>query len=104
MAAGKGSLCSLGYDSADGSPTHVYYFLNDRLNVFFLSACIYFADVVIDLFVLDKVLLCSPGWSGNYYMDQAGLKLTENLPASASLISDGIKKKSALKCPAAFMF
>lgn len=31
-----------------------------------------------------RVLLCSPDWPGAYYLDQCGLDLTGNNPASAS--------------------
>jgi hypothetical protein len=46
-----------------------------------LSSCFFFLFLVFQ----DRVSLCSPGYPGTHFVDQAGLEL-RNLPASASRV------------------
>jgi hypothetical protein len=52
--------------------------------LFFCFCFVLFFVFLLLLFSQDRVSLCSPGYSGTHFVDQAGLKL-RNPPASASL-------------------
>ena len=50
-----------------------------------LFTSFFFVCLFLFLFFRDRVSLCSPGYPGTHFVDQAGLKL-RNLPASASRV------------------